>query len=819
MRRAGLLNAALAVCLAQLFACAHAPVPHLPSLVVLPPLQGSPDPTRLNQARAELEHLRCPDGVDPVQFAELRTMLGRLLAARAVSKLPSPQRSAVTDMQVTDDGAGAFNITWTYNNNGDYTLDGEVNISDLTPLAVNLGKTSSGPGWASARVCDGDGNGEVNLSDLTSIGAAFYSQVLGYYVYGAPGPDGPWLKLARVALESGVGTPPLFTWNTGPQAYPYYKVSPYDDAQADWLDGGGALVELGSSTEDASSSIDASGGTISGPVGSAVEGISVEVPAGAFQIPTQVSLGSDDGTVTPIVGSQSGPIIELTTDYGGPFELPLKVTVPFPGDANTVPMPYYIDPDGKLELCDVTAVDNTAGTVTFLTWHASSFVVLAAMLDDPLADNCDTGYDPLDYGFQIGNHGSEYSRGGECSGMAAWSIEWFRRARKTRGAFYPRYMYHVPGSNLVGQDVIATRAYASVESSWEVYYPSILEQNKSFTDDQEWTRIRSALLNTGNPVMLILGDPQLPASRHAVVGYAYVGSKLYLYDPNQPGQSPYIEKGPTLFKPYGTFGYQTFAVAGDGSLARRESFDSICEDADRQFESADSIISFGPDLNATYTQTPLVLTGDIESGELLVTELIMHGPLGNTTFNVDGEGHFEGALPLRDGENWFIVETRGVDFRGKTVPTTNNFSASKGVKIVADIEPQEAGDVIRIECETTSWTFSDPDIEYYLYEPDGGVTQLAGLPPFAYYFRQGGDGVQYGQEYKVRARHWSDFEGASDYKITIQLNRISGDTWESENVYTGTIFDGCPVDQFSNLTGDGSWWSQYYSFTPHMLGQ
>ncbi|MEP0813690.1 MAG: hypothetical protein HRF49_03370 [bacterium] len=72
-------------------------------------------------------------------------------------------------------------LTFAYPNTGDYNLDGEVSVADLTPLALNLGHVvgddfeDENDSWL-----DGDGDGEVGISDVTVIARNFLRKVEGF---------------------------------------------------------------------------------------------------------------------------------------------------------------------------------------------------------------------------------------------------------------------------------------------------------------------------------------------------------------------------------------------------------------------------------------------------------------------------------------------------------------------------------------------------------------------------------------------------------------------------------------------------------------
>jgi hypothetical protein len=104
--------------------------------------------------------------------------------ARSAAGVPQNTLNAVDDLKIIDQAPGNVTLSWTEKNVGDYDNNGEVTISDLTPIALLYGQlvaTSPDPVWAG--LVDGDGNGEINSADITPIGVNFGNQVAGYAVY------------------------------------------------------------------------------------------------------------------------------------------------------------------------------------------------------------------------------------------------------------------------------------------------------------------------------------------------------------------------------------------------------------------------------------------------------------------------------------------------------------------------------------------------------------------------------------------------------------------------------------------------------------
>lgn len=172
----------------------------------------------LDELAAALAGHETPAGVDPEVYSrltgELLSVLREAGEARAASAPPAGARNAVGDLALVGSEALGFRLEWTYVNVGDYDRNGEVGVSDLTPVGLHFGAREGDPYWEEARVADGDGNGEINVSDITPIGQNFLSQMTGYEVFSSAditdfpaAPDDPngagAVSLGTVELVSG----------------------------------------------------------------------------------------------------------------------------------------------------------------------------------------------------------------------------------------------------------------------------------------------------------------------------------------------------------------------------------------------------------------------------------------------------------------------------------------------------------------------------------------------------------------------------------------------------------------------------------------
>ncbi|MCH7472750.1 hypothetical protein IIA79_07360, partial [bacterium] len=74
-------------------------------------------------------------------------------------------------------------LSWRYASQGDYDQNGEVNISDLTPLGASFGAVGPFGMDSALSLVDGDANDEINIADVTPIGINFGVVTSGYNVY------------------------------------------------------------------------------------------------------------------------------------------------------------------------------------------------------------------------------------------------------------------------------------------------------------------------------------------------------------------------------------------------------------------------------------------------------------------------------------------------------------------------------------------------------------------------------------------------------------------------------------------------------------
>jgi hypothetical protein len=162
-------------------------------------------------------------GVVPVSGYYGETVTANLVlgeGSRAASVAPLGQANVITDLTITSPDFGVVELSWTQMNSGDYDFNGQVNISDLTPLAPRIGdsidRDAVDASLQTAYWIDGDANGEINISDITPIGAHYGAHVFGYNIkrngttLEGDGPGEPTL-VAEAKADKRVGLPNRYT--------------------------------------------------------------------------------------------------------------------------------------------------------------------------------------------------------------------------------------------------------------------------------------------------------------------------------------------------------------------------------------------------------------------------------------------------------------------------------------------------------------------------------------------------------------------------------------------------------------------------------
>jgi len=404
--------------------------------------------------------------------------------------------------------------------------------------------------------------------------------------------------------------------------------------------------------------------------------------------------------------------------------------------------------------------------------------------------------------------------------MTAWAA-WFyvqQTMRAEAGDFYDRFMD--PVGALTGQGIIATRAYDSINQSWDVYLPVLKWQIETLTQEQEWLVIQYVLVNQAAPAIITLTNPLFGSKLegHAVLAYGFVGAELLVYDPNDPGKTNTIHynAGARQFDAFSLDGWTKFATVGLGSRAQRESFSRILDDARR---------SFGGTTNATIevkshadgdriTTRDVTMAGHIDSAEVLVEELTVNVGGAQIIAPVDtASGDFTVQVPVNRGDNYLLLSTRGKNAKGQWMKTFNNFTNTKGFKLTGDLESSTI---------LATLTWDQPiDLDLYVTDPTGDtawfghkdmsgggaldIDVTSGYGP-EHFTLPSSAAQHFGQPYLLKVHKFE--EGAQFTNWTIKYSINDGPPL----VKKGTLTFGDPLNK--DPAGTGADWDGFFEIVP-----
>ena len=465
-----------------------------------------------------------------------------------------------------------------------------------------------------------------------------------------------WWSLVVVAVLVGchaseeaspTDTPPEFNWPSGTGELPAATPVTY---------------HAGTPVVVASATIDATGGTIAGAAGTPIDGVVVTFPPGALTAATGLTLGYDNGTFDNATDKDlTNPVLVLQSDGQTVFAKPIEVRFPFT-DATKVPVPYYIAPDGTLDLVHPLPIDRAASRGGFTTWHASDYTWVNK--DTHSSKPVFNGFRPEVDGFAFSNTKDDtWAPNGRCWGISTFT-RWYKKTHG--GGLYSMFLDSVPTRTsqkveLTGQEVIATRAQISV-----FLYNTALQ---NIDQTPAILAIQDAL-NKGAPAVMVgLAGPK---GNHAVLALGYSDNQIAVYDSNHPGVTKGIDykmsyvEGVDSTISYGAYNY--VGVWGNGELPMAEPMDLILTDANTSFHGENQtkveITSHQP--NQKVNAQDVVLEGKVHSGEVSIAEVevtVIYPDLTTsdpqTVSLKPGDGDFSVPLKLQAGDNVVAFRTRG----------------------------------------------------------------------------------------------------------------------------------------------------------------
>jgi hypothetical protein len=327
---------------------------------------------------------------------------------------------------------------------------------------------------------------------------------------------------------------------------------------------------LGPRENAGSGSVSASGGTftLQNP-SSRIDGLSIEAIEGAFPKGATFQVSTQ-----PIEEHRFGALFDPRTplihiDNGGQFAAdPLRVVIPVQLAEGDFAMAFFYDrQSGKLEGLPLAELERDH--VTVITSHFSDMVVSRVKQNALGQVEVDTGFSPGVDDWPFVNVGSAIEPPGICSGMAL-SAMWYYTEKRLAGGEPPLFGRFdnnglLPATPKLGQD-----------DSWGYRFGTVVQLNHTWTsgsrrffdwmggldDRYTWYAFAYNMALYGEPQYVSIGSYQTDAngtrrrSGHAIVAYKIVGDRLYVADPNYPGdKSRFIAFENGVFQPYESSGY------------------------------------------------------------------------------------------------------------------------------------------------------------------------------------------------------------------------------------------------------------------------
>lgn len=275
------------------------------------------------------------------------------------------------------------------------------------------------------------------------------------------------------------------------------------------------------------------------------------------------------------------PLIKI--DAGGHF-FKEPVVLSYPHDENHSSNPYaffYNEEDDSIEM--LPFIRNTSET-QFFTSHFSNIFI--AQLTPEMKDHLDERRDvitPFKIGtddFSFVNRGSYAAPGGHCDGQSQAAMWYFKNIRLKNIEDSSTALYNLYDNNL--NDFRTPDFW--VDDSWLYRFASSVQKDErsgyifgllhldteinsgdgSKTDQDIFDAFYLSMLLTNRPQLIWVWTDDTSAG-HALIAYAIKGNRLYVADPNYPGQERYIELADGAFKPYGSGSNFTEIAAGRGT--------------------------------------------------------------------------------------------------------------------------------------------------------------------------------------------------------------------------------------------------------------
>lgn len=408
-------------------------------------------------------------------------------------------------------------------------------------------------------------------------------------------------------------------------------------------------VDLGERKTVAETSIGTDGGSISVD-DPELEGFEMSIPEGAYDEEVDFKI-----SVAEIKSHEHGdafqpitPLITIENDRKK-ADKPLALSIPITIDSETeFAMAFYMDIEtGKLEA--IPSVDLKNDGIDILTTHFSSVVVSKITVEEleraylSSGTSVDSGFVPGTDDWSFVNYGSVIAPYGHCAGQAI-TMGWYYTEQKValgEESLFTRFDNNdLEATPDFWEDDSLGYRFASVIQAtidWEAEsFHEFLDYSSTYNDAKIKQSFAYAMLMTGEPQFMGIYEKDMDGNRtsgHAILAYKVTQHRIYVADPNYPGQDDrFVEIDGNHFKDYssganaedisthGAIAYNDFVFIGTWALVDRDTIEDRYEEVEDQ--------TIGTDLMPTLTLEYLSVYNaddiDDHTWELLDRQLVLN---------------------------------------------------------------------------------------------------------------------------------------------------------------------------------------------------
>ncbi len=434
--------------------------------------------------------------------------------------------------------------------------------------------------------------------------------------------------------------------------------------------------------------------------------LSLTVPKDSFLDPVEFTISiepTDNYELNDKINPISPLILVENNNQFAYKTMTLSIPIEIDTTTETAMAFFYYKDTGILEAIPTASISDTEIQIT--TMHFSNIVVSSITYEelDKLVENdkeMDSGFLPGEDDWQFVNFGSSITPEGNCAGQTITSAYYYvTRTKQGEDNLWGIYNNDTPDFWL--DDTLAYRYVSVVQDEMDFtsdQYVNYLNYSKE-SDRQSYYSFLYAIYVTGNPqfVAIYSHESDIIVSGHALLVYKVTKDRLYMSDPNFPGDTErYIKYSEvTGFDIYGSGDnvrdiddngvilYDTFAFVGLSALVNFEfieiqyermqvekvgqyHFPNLSLDYMEEYYISHDDINWIPiednflipiDYNLDPHEEQLgrvIISGTTKTTNVVYTVFKDHRPF-ITNIKPDESGYFFAVLPLVNGINNYGV--------------------------------------------------------------------------------------------------------------------------------------------------------------------